>query len=344
MNSRILITPGEPAGIGPDLTVRLAQEASVYERVIVADPDLIESRAKRLNLPIKLTPVNWQRPPQPQSPGVLSILPIQCETSVVPGTLNPNNSTYVLNTLTAASDHCLKKALPYHQTLVTGPVHKGVLNEAGIAFTGHTEFFQQQANSAQVVMLMVAPQLKVALTTTHLPLKSVADAITPQLLTKVINTLHSGLKDWFQIPNPNIGVCGLNPHAGENGHLGTEELEVIIPVLQHLRHQGLHLTGPLPADTIFIAEQFSAKQHSAFDVILAMYHDQGLPVIKQMAFDQTVNVTLGLPYLRTSVDHGTALPLAVTAELAASANPNSFIAAIRLAASAQSLHTRQHTL
>ncbi len=330
MTARIAITPGEPAGIGPDLICQLAQQPSQSERVLIGDPQLIQARAKRLSLPITLSTVDWTQAAKPQATGELCIQPISCATVPTPGELNPQNSPYVLETLKQATQLCLNHDC---QALVTGPVHKGVINEAGIDFTGHTEFLQQQTQTEQVVMLMASPQLKVALTTTHIPLAKVSTAITSRLLTQIINTLHQGLNRWFGIKQPHIGVCGLNPHAGEDGHLGTEEITTIIPCLESLKAQDIQLSGPFPADTIFIE-----RSRQRFDVILAMYHDQGLAVIKQMAFDETVNVTLGLPFLRTSVDHGTALDLAADSEKARQANVSSFQCALNLAETLTAQH------
>jgi 4-hydroxythreonine-4-phosphate dehydrogenase len=225
---------------------------------------------------------------------------------VVAGQLNPDNSTYVLEMLQRAARGCLQREFA---AVVTGPIHKGVINEAGIPFSGHTEFFQQLSGVKEVVMMLATEGLRVALVTTHLPLREVADAITPEKLTQVLTILHQSLQSQFGILTPHILVAGLNPHAGENGHMGTEEVDIIEPVLKQLRSQGMKLSGPLPADTLF-----TPKYLSTADAVLAMYHDQGLPVLKFKGFGQAVNITLGLPFIRTSVDHGTALELVGTGQ------------------------------
>lgn len=255
-----------------------------------------------------------------QIPGIYC-LPVQLKTKVTPGQLNSDNSSYVVETLRVAAQGCLDNEF---QAMVTGPVNKGVINEANISFTGHTEFLQQMSGCEQVVMMLATEKLKVALATTHLPLKDVAENITRPRLRQIIKTLYLDLQKKFSLPNPHIAVCGLNPHAGESGHLGKEELEVIEPVLAELRQNGINLSGPLSADTVFTEHNLKY-----FDVVLAMYHDQGLPVIKHTGFGQTVNVTLGLPFIRTSVDHGTALELA--GKSLADIDNNSMLLAIKMA-------------
>lgn len=315
---RIIITPGEPAGIGPDITIQLAQKAWPAELVVIADPDMLLARAKQLKLPLTLLNCDLHAAPQAQAAGTLSILPIVCSTTVIPGLLNPDNSPYVIQTLKTATTICLQKQAA---AVVTGPVHKGVINQAGIPFSGHTEFFAEQAGVKQTVMLFVVNEMKVALATTHLPLAEVPRAITKEKLKSILRILHQALKEPFQISSPHIGICGLNPHAGENGYLGREEIDVITPVINELIQEGYHLTGPLSADTIF-----TPKQLNQVDAVLAMYHDQALPIVKYLGFGQAVNMTLGLPFIRTSVDHGTALDLAGTGQ----AKAESLLAAIKL--------------
>ncbi|HBD80040.1 MAG TPA: 4-hydroxythreonine-4-phosphate dehydrogenase PdxA [Leclercia adecarboxylata] len=316
---RVVITPGEPAGIGPDLVVQLAQRSWPVELVICADASVLEARAKTLNLPLTLLPYQAENAPLPQQAGTLTLLPVPLRTPVVPGQLSTENGHYVVETLARACDGCLSGEFA---ALITGPVHKGVINDAGVAFTGHTEFFEARSHSAKVVMMLATEELRVALATTHLPIKAVSDAITPDLLREVIAILHHDLRTKFGIADPHVLVCGLNPHAGEGGHMGTEEIDTIIPVLDEMRAQGMNLSGPLPADTLF-----QPKYLDHADAVLAMYHDQGLPVLKYQGFGRGVNITLGLPFIRTSVDHGTALDLAGQGK----ADVGSFITALNLA-------------
>ncbi|AFR05035.1 4-hydroxythreonine-4-phosphate dehydrogenase PdxA [Pectobacterium brasiliense] len=316
---RVVITPGEPAGIGPDLVIALAQQAWPVELVICADPDLLLSRALQLSMPLTLRDYQPGQPAQPQQAGSLTILPIAAPATIIPGQLNVANSAYVVETLARACDGCLNGEFA---ALITGPVHKGIINDAGVPFSGHTEFFADRSRCDRVVMMLATEELRVALATTHLPLAAVSAAITRQSLHEVITILHHDLQTKFGIAQPQIYVCGLNPHAGEGGHMGREELDVINPALDELRQQGITLVGPLPADTLF---QPKYLQHA--DAVLAMYHDQGLPVLKYQGFGRAVNITLGLPFIRTSVDHGTALELAATG----SADPGSFITALNLA-------------
>ncbi|MCU1790313.1 4-hydroxythreonine-4-phosphate dehydrogenase PdxA [Pectobacterium polaris] len=316
---RVVITPGEPAGIGPDLVIALAQQAWPVELVICADPDLLLSRALQLSMPLTLRDYQPGQPAQPQQAGSLTILPIAAPATIIPGDLNVANSAYVVETLARACDGCLNGEFA---ALITGPVHKGIINDAGVPFSGHTEFFADRSHCERVVMMLATEELRVALATTHLPLAAVSAAITRQSLHEVITILHHDLQTKFGIDQPQIYVCGLNPHAGEGGHMGREELDVINPALDELRQQGITLIGPLPADTLF---QPKYLQHA--DAVLAMYHDQGLPVLKYQGFGRAVNITLGLPFIRTSVDHGTALELAATG----SADPGSFITALNLA-------------
>lgn len=300
---RIAITPGEPAGIGPELLVRYCQERQTHpcEWVAVASPQLLTDTAAALGLPLQLFPFEPEvfRPSQP---GELSIIPIELCAAVTPGKLSVENGSYVLKTLEVATDACLHGKV---DALVTGPVQKSVINDAGVAFSGHTEFLAERSGADQVVMMLATQGLRVALATTHLPLKDVSAAITTAGLSRTLQILHEDLQRQFGIAQPRILVCGLNPHAGEAGHLGREEIDVIEPVLVALRKQGMTLIGPLPADTLF-----TPKYLDQADAVLAMYHDQGLPVLKFKGFGQAVNITLGLPFIRTSVDHGTALDLA----------------------------------
>ena len=290
---RVVITPGEPAGIGPDLVVQLAQRSWPVELVICADASVLDARAKTLNLPLTLLPYQAENAPLPQQAGTLTLLPVPLRTPVVPGQLSTENGHYVVETLARACDGCLSGEFA---ALITGPVHKGVINDAGVAFTGHTEFFEARSHSAKVVMMLATEELRVALATTHLPIKAVSDALTPELLREVIAILHHDLRTKFGIADPHVLVCGLNPHAGEGGHMGTEEIDTIIPVLDEMRAQGMNLSGPLPADTLF-----QPKYLDHADAVLAMYHDQGLPVLKYQGFGRGVNITLGLPFIRTSV-------------------------------------------
>lgn len=298
----IAVTPGEPAGIGPELLVRLAQEnLADVQLVAVADPHLLQQTALQLRLPLHLEPFEPGHP-RPSGSGKLSIRAVPLGATVQPGRLDPANAHYVLNTLTVAADGCLSRTF---DAMVTGPVHKGVINDAGVAFSGHTEFLAARANVEQVVMMLACEGLRVALATTHLPLREVADAIEYNHLKRTITILQEDLVRHFGITQPNILICGLNPHAGEGGHMGREEIDVIQPVIDELRRvHGWQLSNPLPADTLFTPHHLAQA-----DAVLAMYHDQGLPVLKHKGFGAAVNITLGLPFIRTSVDHGTALDL-----------------------------------
>jgi 4-hydroxythreonine-4-phosphate dehydrogenase len=316
---RLALTCGEPAGIGPDLAVMLAQTDLPDALVCLADPALLHARAAQLGLPLVIREYSAATHVEPQRAGELCVLPVPLRAECVPGRLDPANAAHVLDQLARACDGCLSGEF---DALVTAPVHKGVINEAGTAFSGHTEFFAERCGGQHPVMLLAAGELRVALATTHLPLRAVADAITPTVLTQVARILHRDLREKYAIAQPRILVCGLNPHAGEDGHLGREEIEVITPTLEALRAEGLDLVGPLPADTLFTPRLLDGA-----DAVLAMYHDQGLPVLKHAGFGRAVNVTLGLPIIRTSVDHGTALALAGTGQ----AVSGSLMAALRLA-------------
>jgi 4-hydroxythreonine-4-phosphate dehydrogenase len=297
----LLLTPGEPAGIGPDLAVGFAQQARDIPVVAVCDPELLVQRAALLGLPFEPVAYDSARPTVTRKPGELSILPQQMAVKAIAGSLDTANAPYLLQTLKRAVEGCLNGEF---SAMVTGPVHKGIINDSGVAFTGHTEFLAA-LTGGQPVMMLACPGLRVALVTTHLPLRQVSDAITTDLLLRVIRTLHADLQHRFGIRQPRILVTGLNPHAGEGGHLGHEEIETIIPVLEQLRTEGMAIRGPLPADTLFTPGYMAQA-----DTVLAMYHDQGLPVLKHLGFGQAVNITLGLPVIRTSVDHGTALDIA----------------------------------
>ncbi|MCB1857309.1 MAG: 4-hydroxythreonine-4-phosphate dehydrogenase PdxA [Gammaproteobacteria bacterium] len=296
----LALTPGEPAGIGPDLCVGYAQHRRDIPVIAVCDPLLLHSRAEQLDLPLELE--TFQATQRVTcAPGRLTVEPISLAVPAVTGSLNKLNANYVLSTLRRSVEGCLAGEF---SGLVTGPVHKGVINDSGTVFSGHTEYLAQ-LTQATPVMMLTCPGLRVALATTHLPLAQVSRAITRESLATVIRILHRDLKERFGIPSPRILVCGLNPHAGEGGHLGHEEHDIIQPVVDELRRTGIDLRGPLPADTAF-----TAKFLDESDSILAMYHDQGLPVLKHLGFGRAVNITLGLPIIRTSVDHGTALDLA----------------------------------
>jgi len=304
MMLRIALTAGEPAGIGVDLCIQLVQNMLPNcELVVFSDADLLKQRAKQLNLPLTLHHFDPQKSQAILPKGHLTILPVTLKTPAEAGVLNHENSEYVLELLDRATQGCLNNTFA---AMVTAPVHKGVINEAGFAFTGHTEHIASQTGGHPVMML-ATEGLRVALVTTHLPLSKVSAAITSELLEKTLRILHHDLITRFHIQKPRILVCGLNPHAGENGYLGHEEIEIINPTLDKLRAQGMNLQGALPADTLF-----TPKYLKNADAVLAMYHDQGLPVLKYKGFGQAVNITLGLPIIRTSVDHGTALDLAGT--------------------------------
>ncbi|WP_372986124.1 4-hydroxythreonine-4-phosphate dehydrogenase PdxA [Marinobacter sp.] len=305
MNEPVILalTAGEPAGIGPELCLQLALEPRQAGIVVVASEALLTERARMLGLEIELHPWQPGTPPQ-MEPGHLSVWPVEGCENLAAGKTDPVNSRYVLKTLEIAARACLNGDV---DGMVTAPVHKGVINEAGIPFSGHTEFLQELCGVERVVMMLATDELRVALVTTHLPLRDVADAITPERLTQVTRILDADLRTFFGIAEPRILVAGLNPHAGEGGHLGREEIEVIEPTLEQLRNEGINLTGPLPADTLFTPHWLDNA-----DAVLAMYHDQGLPVLKFQGFGRAVNITLGLPIVRTSVDHGTALDLAGT--------------------------------
>ena len=300
---RFALTPGEPAGIGPDLCLLLASQHQPHPLIAITSRDLLIERAAQLGVAVSLLPVepgNW--PEQPAPAGSLYVWDTPLNATVTAGTLDKANAAFVLQTLTRAAQGCVSGDFA---GMITAPVHKGVINEAGIPFSGHTEFLADLTHTEQVVMMLATRGLRVALVTTHLPLRQVSDAITPERLMRVTSILYADLQQKFGIAQPRILVCGLNPHAGEGGHLGHEEIDIIEPTLERLRSEGMDLRGPLPADTLF-----TPKYLEHCDAVLAMYHDQGLPVLKYKGFGAAVNITLGLPIIRTSVDHGTALDLA----------------------------------
>lgn len=328
---RIAITAGEPAGIGPDIVLMLAAaELPVSaELVAIADPQLLRTRAKLLGLSVHIEEVNLQQPAIAHRAGHLKILPVALKVPSNPGELNSANADYVVATLQAAVSGCKSDKTATEQTttpdfaaMVTAPVQKSVINDAGIPFSGHTEFLAEATATERVVMMLATRELRVALVTTHLPLSAVPNAITEEVLEETLNILHSDLHNKFGLLKPRIAVLGLNPHAGEGGHMGREEIDTIIPLLKKLRAQGMNLLGPLPADTAF-----NPKVLDQIDAVLAMYHDQGLPVLKYSGFGEAINITLGLPIIRTSVDHGTALDLAGTGK----ASPGSLLRAIEVA-------------
>jgi len=305
VQSPIVVTPGEPAGIGPELCIQLAKTGLDTPIVFMVDRDLLLSRAKDIS--IELNVIEWDGMPFTGSPARTMIVqhtPLNeaCQT----GQLNPANAQYVLNCLNKAIDGCQDGIF---SALVTGPLHKGVINDAGIPFSGHTEHLQERCQVNKVVMMLASPKMKVALATTHLPLADVASSITHSSLTEVIEILIKDLQNKFGHPHPRILIAGLNPHAGEGGHMGREEIDVIQPVLDRFKQHKADLIGPLPADTLF-----TEKYLRDADAVLAMYHDQGLPVLKYDGFGESVNITLGLPIVRTSVDHGTALDIAGTGQ------------------------------
>lgn len=304
---RIAYSSGEPAGIGPDLAVLLAQQEWPCEVVVLGDTQTIRDRAKQLGLALSVVPYDANRTPQKWPAGTLVIAHQPTAVPVQSGKLDANNGRYVLKLLERAGQGCLSREFA---AVMTGPVHKGVINDAGISFSGHTEFFAELSQSEQVVMMLATPGLRVALVTTHLPLAEVAAAIQRPLVENVIRIVHDDLQTKFACPQPRILVCGLNPHAGEQGHLGREEIEHIEPALHNLQQQGIQVSGPWPADTVFQPHYLEDA-----DVVVAMFHDQGLPVLKYRGFGNAVNITLGLPFIRTSVDHGTALDKAGTSDI-----------------------------
>lgn len=316
---RLAITPGEPAGIGPDLILQLSTAPINAELIVIADKKMMQDRAKQLNISVHFSEYQENTIVTINKPNEIKIIDIPCPETVKAGVLNAANAHYVLETLTRATLGCLSKTF---DAIVTAPLHKGIINDAGVAFTGHTEFLAELTHADLPVMMLAADSLRVALATTHLPLKDVSSAITKKSLKQVISILHQDLVLKFGIKSPHILICGLNPHAGESGHMGREEIDTIEPVINEFKKAGMNLSGPLPADTLF-----TPKYLETADAVLAMYHDQGLPVLKHVGFGHAINVTLGLPIIRTSVDHGTALDLAGTGK----ATTGSLTAAINTA-------------
>ena len=316
---RIAITPGEPAGIGPDIVLQLALHTVPAELVVIADPDVLRERAASCGISLEIIPYRAANTIQLHRPGTLNVYPIRAPSPVQPGHLSVANASYVLATLDAAITGCMSGEF---RALVTGPVQKSTLNDGGYPFTGHTEYLALRAGDCRPVMMLINDDLRVALVTTHLPLRAVADAIDIQKIVYVIRQVEHALKTWFKIARPRIAVCGLNPHAGEGGHLGTEDIQIIQPAVAECQRSGSAVTGPLPADTAF-----TAAARSRYDAIVCMYHDQGLPALKALGFGHAVNITLGLPFVRTSVDHGTALDKAGSGQ----ADASSLRAAIELA-------------
>jgi 4-hydroxythreonine-4-phosphate dehydrogenase len=325
---RIVITSGEPAGIGPDACVALAQSAWDADIVVAADAGLLAAAADALKVPLTIERYDPSRASTAHRPGTINVLHVPTARAVIAGRLDAGNAAYVINMLDRACDGCMNGEFA---AMVTAPVQKSTLMDAGYAFTGHTEYLAARTRAALPVMLLMSGQLRVALVTTHLALADVPHAITRERLLATLRIVDMDMERHFALGNPRIAVLGLNPHAGEAGHLGREEIEVIQPVIQELRAEGMNLQGPVPADTAFTPGFLETA-----DVIVAMYHDQGLPVIKHVGFGNAVNVTLGLPILRTSVDHGTALSLARTGR----ADVGSLRAALRLAIEMTALSAR----
>ena len=316
---RLIVTSGEPAGIGPDLCLAIAARSWPCELIVAGDVEFLRQRARLLRSAVTLSAWRSDEPRTAHRPDLLRVLHIPAHAPIEPGALATANGPYVLKLIDAALDGCVKGEF---DAMVTAPVQKSVLVDAGVRFSGHTEYLAERSGGARPVMMLATGDLRVALATTHLPLAQVSAAITRELLTRVLGVLDRDLRERFGIEAPRILVCGLNPHAGEAGHLGREEIDVIAPTLQELRMRGMNLSGPAPADTAFTPHMLKQA-----DAVLAMFHDQGLPVIKYAGFGDAVNVTLGLPIIRTSVDHGTALSLAGTGK----ADAGSLVAAVEMA-------------
>lgn len=315
----IAVTSGEPAGVGPELCAALAARPWPARLVVLGDIDLIRARTAATDPSVRICDYDGSLPAPECSTRVLEVLHVPLARPAVAGQLDPHNAASVLALLDSAIDGCVSGEFA---AMVTAPVHKAVINDSGVAFSGHTEYLAERTGTPRVVMMLVGGGLRVALVTTHLALAAVPAALTHKALEETLRIMHADLVTRFGLPNPRILVAGLNPHAGEGGHMGREEIEVITPVLERLRAEGMHLVGPLPADTLFVPHTLEQG-----DAVLAMYHDQGLPVLKHASFGGGVNVTLGLPIVRTSVDHGTALDLAGTGR----ADPGSLFAAVELA-------------
>lgn len=330
MLNTIAITTGEPAGIGPDITLMAAQQPWDAQLVAIGDAELLRQRAKLLQLDVSIEDYQPGQAATRHRPNHLAVLHTPLAEPVTPGKLNSNNARYVLNTLDIAIAGCLDGSF---SAMCTAPVQKSVINDAGIPFSGHTEYLAEKTDTEHVVMMLATESLRVALATTHLPLSAVPAAITQESLSRTLHILHSDLTSKFGIAKPCIAVLGLNPHAGEGGHLGREEIEVIEPLLQQLREQGLNLIGPLPADTAFNPSMLEQA-----DAFLAMYHDQGLPVLKYAGFGEAINITLGLPIVRTSVDHGTALDLAGGGKASATSIRQAILIAQTLSSATKARH------
>jgi 4-hydroxythreonine-4-phosphate dehydrogenase len=316
---KIAVSPGEPCGIGPDITIAINQLQRTEINLVYADPKIIADRAKLLNVKLDIVELEGVEHARPHKPGTIQIVPVQSKAEVIPGQPNPNNSSYVLDCLNQAIDACSDSKL---DAITTGPISKEVINQAGVPFSGHTQYLADRLGSKRPVMMLVSGKLRVVLLTTHIPLKDVPRSITSSLIKYVATVVHQELKDKFGISSPNIWLCGLNPHAGEGGYLGHEEITVISPSAIELRNAGIKITGPVSADSAF-----TESQRQKYDAIISMYHDQGLTALKTLSFGEAVNVTLGIPIIRTSVDHGTGLDIAGTGK----SNAGSLIAAIDLA-------------
>ncbi len=328
MTLRIAVTPGEPAGIGPDLIIQMAEQDWPAQLVVIADPNMLKQRAEQLGIELIFDIYDKSEKPSIHTKGRLTVLPVTADEDVVAGELNAANGHYVVETLRIACEGNMNGEF---DAVVTGPVHKGIINQSGISFSGHTEYFAAQSGTTDVVMVLATTGLRVALMTTHIPLAYVSKAVTRERILNITDILHREMQVKFGIEKPRIFVCGLNPHAGEGGHLGREEIDIIEPALDELRAKGMDLVGPLPADTLF-----QPKYLEQADVVLAMYHDQGLTVLKYKGFGNSVNITLGLPFVRTSVDHGTANDLAGTGE----ADQGSLVVALNTAI--EMAQKRQH--
>jgi 4-hydroxythreonine-4-phosphate dehydrogenase len=315
----IVVSSGEPSGIGPDIALALGNRAFAARLAVLGDPDLLAARARDLKSNVVLEECRDVADVGPHAPGTLAILPVALAAAVTAGRLDTRNAPYVLNMLRRGAELCVAGTA---QALVTAPVQKSVITQSGVAFSGHTEFLAGLTGATQPVMLLAGKTLRVALATTHLPLRAVAAALDRAKLESLMRIVHRDLTRRFRIARPRLLVLGLNPHAGESGTLGTEELSIIEPAVRALAAEGLDVVGPVSADTAFTPESLARC-----DAVVAMYHDQGLPVLKALSFGEIVNVTLGLPIVRTSVDHGTALPLAGTGR----ARPDSLFAAVELA-------------
>ena len=320
-NLKIALSLGEPSGIGPDIAITISQLQRTEKTLVYADPEMIADRAKLLGINLNIVELEDTQFAQPHKPGTMQIVPVQSKVKVVPGKPNPENSSYVLDCLDQAIDACSSSKL---DAITTGPISKEVINQAGVSFSGHTQYLADRLGSQRPVMMLVAGKLRVVLLTTHIPLKDVSNAVTSKLIKHVTTIVHQELTDKFGIYSPNIWLCGLNPHAGEGGYLGQEEITVISPSVMELRNTGIKITGPVSADSAF-----TASQRKKYDAIISMYHDQGLTALKTLGFGEAVNVTLGIPIVRTSVDHGTGLDIAGTGKSSA----GSLIAAIDLAKS-----------